>query len=267
MSTSSNATDVSVRAERIGVALVITICRPHAGNSIDLATANAIGDALEAACEDAAVRAVIITGEGDRFFCTGGDLKAYRSLDTASELANTFGRVRELLDAFEALPLPVIAAIDGYALGGGLELALACDLRFAAAHAKLGFPQAKLGLIPGWNGGERLVELVGKGQALHLLYTGEPLSAEQALQIGLVEATSNSQRALEYALAYTEKLAAVGPLALSVAKATTLSALRAPRIATRALADAEFARLWFTADHREAEAAFAEKRPPRFQGN
>lgn len=266
MSTSSNAFNASLCVERTGRALVVSICRPHAGNSIDLETADAIGRMLRSVREDHDLRAVIITGEGNRFFCTGGDLKAYRALDTRESLETAFSRVRQLLDEFEGLPLPVIAAIDGYALGGGLELALACDLRFAAEHAKLGMPQSRLGIIPGWNGVERLVELVGRGRAMQLLFSGEAISAADAEAIGLIEGVAKTGTAVDFALEFAQKLDKVGPLSLAAAKATGLATLRDDRKVSRELAKSELERLWFTADHREAEAAFAGKREPKFRG-
>jgi enoyl-CoA hydratase/carnithine racemase len=183
----------------------LTIFRPEAGNSVDQATAKALGDALRANRNDTTLRAVIVAGEGGKFFCSGGDLKAYRALKTKKQLGTAFGRVRKLLDDFEAFPLPVLAAIDGYALGGGMEMALACDLRFATEGAKLGVPQGRLGLIPGWNGAQRLVELVGRGAALRLLLTGEALTAAQAHAVGLVDELASGTSALDHALAFTER--------------------------------------------------------------
>jgi enoyl-CoA hydratase/carnithine racemase len=262
----SKETNAPVRCEKIGAALVLTIARPEAGNSIDIATAKALGHELATHRSDRSLRAVIITGEGRKFFCTGGDLKAYRALKTRSQLARAFGRVRKLLDDFEAFPLPVIAAIDGYALGGGMEMALACDLRIASAGTKLGVPQARLGLIPGWNGVQRLVQLVGRGVALKLLYTGEPVTAAAAFEIGLIDELADGPSALEHALGFAERLAKTAPLSLGATKAVVraslgLSAAGATRVATR-----QFERLWFTTDHREAEAAFTEKRVPVFVG-
>lgn len=266
MSTLSKETNAPVRREKIGTALVLTITRPEAGNSIDIDTAKALGAELASHRNDRSLRAIIITGEGGKFFCTGGDLKAYRALKTRPQLAKAFGRVRKLLDDFEAFPLPVIAAIDGYALGGGMEMALACDLRIASAGAKLGVPQARLGLIPGWNGVQRLVELVGRGAALKLLYTGEPVTAAAAFRIGLIDELAEGPSALEHALAFAERLAKTAPLSLGATKAVVRASLAlSPTGATR-VATKQFERLWFTSDHREAEAAFAEKRAPFFVG-
>jgi methylglutaconyl-CoA hydratase len=266
LSTLSKETNSPVRSERVGTALILTICRPEAGNSIDTATARALGDELLSNSRDRSLRAVIITGEGGKFFCTGGDLKAYRALKTPKQLATAFGRVRRLLDDFESFPLPVIAAIDGYALGGGMELALACDLRFASAGAKLGVPQGRLSLIPGWNGVQRLVELVGRGAALKLLYTGETITAANASSIGLVDELAEGPKALDHALAFAGRLAKTAPLSLGATKAVVRASVRLSAASATRVATKEFERLWFTIDHREAEAAFAEKRVPSFVG-
>src|ERR1700712_2517515 len=173
--------------EKIGVALVLTIDRVGAGNSLDLRTAEALSTAVSDAAANSDLRAIVITGAGDRFFCAGGDLKAYQAIESTELLESTFGRVRILLDQLESCPLPVIAAINGYALGGGMELALACDLRIATQGASIGFPQSRLGLIPGWNGVERLVETVGRSRAMDLLLKGERIDAKRAEEIGLID--------------------------------------------------------------------------------
>ena len=266
LSISTNDRDGPLAIECREAALVITICRAHAGNSIDLATAEALSAALKSANSDRDIRAVILTGQGGKFFCSGGDVKAYRALDSTEDLQQVFGRVRDLLDEIECFRLPVLAAIDGYALGGGLELALACDQRFASTDARLGATQARLGLIPGWNGAERLVETVGRPNALRLLYLAEPIIAARALEIGLVDEVASSGTALDAALQFCRRMAATGPLGVEGAKAVVFAGLASQRAAGRDAARRTFERLWFTDDHREAEAAFAEKRPAMLKG-
>ncbi len=173
--------------------------------------------------------------------------------------------MRKLLDQIEASPLPVIAAINGYALGGGLELALACDQRIATQRAQVGMPQSRLGLIPGWNGAERLVETVGRARAMHLLLKGERLEAARAEAIGLVDFVVEGS-ALQAAIDYAASLEDCAPLALRAGKQAVMSALRRPRAETRSLTSDLFAQLWFSKDHREAEHAFLAKRKPRFEG-
>lgn len=156
----------------------------------------------------------------------------------------------------------MIAAINGYALGGGAELALACDLRFASADAQIGFPQSRLGLITGWNGVERLVRLVGRAEAMRMLLTAERLSAAGALAKRIVDVVPGNGTALEYAVSFLSNLSAA-PLAISAVK-RAVRATSQPDVGD--VTAAIFEQLWFTDDHREAEAAFAEKRSPVFRG-
>lgn len=258
----SSAPDRGFREERTGGTLLLSLDRTAAGNALDETTIGALRARLDEAAGDLTLRCVILAGTG-RFFCAGGDLKAYLALSTREELQRVFGAARALLDAIEASPLPVIAAIDGYALGGGAELALACDLRVVGAGAVIGFPQLRLGIIPGWDGMERLVSLVGQGTTMRLLLTGERLSAEAASQAGLVDIVATD--ALHAALDIAAGLEGAAPLAIRGAK-EALRALGHGRADARQVAADIFARLWFTADHREAESAFAEKRKPNFHG-
>lgn len=259
---SSNVTDLSVRATESQGSLVLTIDRPEAGNSMSLETARAMRAALAESRDRTDLRGIVITGAGGKFFCTGGDLKAYRALETPEQLSSTFGFVREVLFDVEKHPLPVIAAINGYALGGGAELALACDLRFASRGATIGFPQSHLGLIPGWNGTERLVATVGRSTAMRLLLEARCVPAQEALEFGLVDHVPETQDALDYALAYLAELRAA-PLAVRAVK----SALQACCSASGSdMTSRIFEGLWFTEDHREAELAFVEKRQPVFKG-
>ncbi len=246
-----------------GAAFVVTITRPEAGNAIDVATAIALREALERAAHDDTVRGIVIAGSG-RFFCAGGDVKRYRSLRDAAELDAAFGEARALLDQVEACDKPVIAAIDGYAIGGGCELALACDLRIAGPGARIGLTQAKVGIVPGWHGVGRLVEVVGRARAAEMLLSARLLDAAQALQIGLVHSVCDDP--LAESLAFVERVAQCAPLAVAGAKRALLAAVREPAERARACADALLRELWFTDDHREAEDAFAGKRTPVFRG-
>lgn len=258
---SSSATSPPIIVTERGCALVIAIDRQQAGNSVSLETAEAIGAALAAARDRPELRGAVITGAGDKFFCTGGDVKAFRTIANAAELHLVFGAVRALLRAIEDHPLPVLAAINGYALGGGAELALACDLRFAAPNAEIGFPQARLGIIPGWNGIERLVRLVGRPRATRLLLQAARLSAAAALDAGLVDVVADAP--LSAALAFLDSLDGA-PLALRGIKQAIRTTDQPDPTAT---IEQIFEKLWFTSDHREAEAAFVEKRKPVFKGH
>lgn len=255
----------TLRIHEVDAAAVITLDRPEAGNSLSLEMAIEIQAVLDRYRARPDIRALVFTGAGDRFFCTGGDIKAYRKIETPAALEAAFSRVRDVLDAIEALEKPTVAAINGYALGGGAELALTCDLRFIASHAKFGFPQSRLGIIPGWNSTARLVEHVGRSVAMRLLYTGETLDAEGALALGLVDGVAQDD-ALARSLSFVGEMRSAAPLALGGAKKAVMAALRLPLLQARAIANQTFSDLWFTDDHREAERAFAEKRAPQFAG-
>lgn len=264
MTTSSKHSEQSVLVKKIGRALVLTINRPDAGNSISLGVAAAISRTLRAHRRSKDLWSVIITGSGDRFFCTGGDVKAYQALKTATQMERAFGTVRKMLDEIEAFDFPVIAAINGYAIGGGADLALTCDLRIASAGARIGFMHTKIGLISGWNGVERLVETVGRSTAMKLLLTGEKLSAAEAKGAGLIDIVTEGL-ALDEALRFTERLEEVGPLTLAATKRAVLAASRKPHSEARKISSNIFKKLWFSDDHREAEQAFVEKRRPVFR--
>ena len=254
-----------VTTERVGPAMVVRIERESSGNAISREVVAGLTEGIREAESAGGIAAVVITGHGRKFFAAGGDLKQYRELRTRSDLAAAFAGPRVLMDAIEALPMPVIAAINGYALGGGAELALAADLRIASKHTRIGFPYVKLGLIAGWDGMERLARCCGYGHAMHLLMTGEPIGAERAERIGLVSEVVSGD-VLDAALAHAERFAGYAPLALRATKLMLRRAFTVPAASAREEARASFADLWVSKDHREAEAAFVEKRPPKFEG-
>ena len=258
--------EAAVTTERRGETLVARLNRPHAGNAIDLALARELAALVHACAADRTLRALVITGAGPRFFCTGGDVKAYAKIASADELNKAFDLIRGLLDALEALHCPVIAAINGYAIGGGAELALACDLRVMDGAAQIGFPQSRLGILPGWDGMARLLPLVGRGAAARLLLTGTRIDASEALSLGLVHEVAPSGEALTRALAMAAGLIQAAPLAQAAIKAALRDACAGDAAGARGRAREAFARLWFSADHKEAEQAFAAKRVPRFAG-
>ena len=254
-----------VTAEQIGPAVVATIERESAGNAISREVVAGLANAVRRAGADDGVAALVVTGRGGKFFAAGGDLRQYRELRERSELATAFAGARALMDAIEALPMPVIAAINGYALGGGAELALAADIRIATRSARIGFPYVKLGLISGWDGMERLARCCGYGHAMHLLLTGEAIEAERAERIGLVSEVVDGD-ALDASLAHAERFAGYAPLSLGATKRALRRVFDAPGKSAREEVRASFADLWVSDDHREAEAAFIEKRTPKFTG-
>ena len=244
---------------------ILTLNRPEAMNAMghDLARdLEAALDRLEAAHE---VRAVVATGAGDRAFSVGGDIKerGAMSLDERWEHALRLGRCFHRL---EALPVPVIAAINGFCFGGGMEMAVACDLRIASERAEVGFLEVKLGVFPGAGGPARLTRLVGKGRAKLVLYTGRRFPAAEALAMGLVERVVPQGRLMEEACALAAEIAANGPLAVRALKRLVDTCYEADLAASQELARALRRPLDHTADMLEGVRAFEEKRPPRFQG-
>jgi enoyl-CoA hydratase len=249
-----------------GATRILSLNRPEAGNALSLELALALEDALLRCQDDQTVSAVIITGTGTKFFCTGGDVKRYSLITSPAALHEIFDRVAAVLDLIESHPLPVLAAVNGYAIGGGLELALACDMRFATSEASFGFPQVKLGIVPGWNGIERILNLVGRSTAMRLLLSGERVSAATALRLGLIDEVADQQPVLELALGFAAKLEQAAPLALRATKQAVNTTLNRSQSEARASTRELFRQLWFSADHKEAEVAFAEKRLPTFTG-
>ena len=244
---------------------ILTLNRPEAMNAMghDLARdLEAALDRLEAAHE---VRAVVATGAGDRAFSVGGDIKerGAMSLDERWEHALRLGRCFHRL---EALPVPVIAAINGFCFGGGMEMAVACDLRIASERAEVGFLEVKLGVFPGAGGPARLTRLVGKGRAKLVLYTGRRFPAAEGLAMGLVERVVPRDRLMAEARALAAEIAANGPLAVRALKRLVDTCYEADLAASQELARALRRPLDHTADMLEGVRAFEEKRPPRFQG-
>lgn len=255
-----------LNVQQIDTTLVLTLDRPDAGNSLSMELAQELCEVISNVPHRTDLRSIIITGAHEKFFCTGGDVKRYSKFQSPEELQQVFDQIITLMDMIEHAPIPVIAAINGYAIGGGLELALACDMRFAAQNAELGFPQSRLGVIPGWNGTERLLRNVGKGQALRLLLSGKRVSALEALNIGLIDVLSPSGEALKDALSFCAELNLCAPQSIAAVKKVVTATLEWTPSKARAMIRDEFARLWFTQDHKEAELAFAEKRKPVFKG-
>jgi enoyl-CoA hydratase len=256
---------VSIDVSRDGGVAVVTINRPDAMNALDVEHAEALASALSALAADADARAVVVTGAGEKAFVAGADIKFMRDLGVLE--ARRWGELGQgCANLLEVMPKPTIAAINGFALGGGCELALACDIRYAAATAKLGQPEINLGIIPGWGGTQRLARVAGVGVAKDLVLTGRTIDAEEALRLGLVSAVYPPAELLERTLETARSLAAKSPLALAYAKEALNLAALGEQHAHLETEERLFAMLFASEDQSEGMSAFVEKREPRFAG-
>ena len=251
-------------AREDGVA-VLTIDRPEALNALDVATLTGLRDRLLDLHDDDEVRVIVLTGAGDRAFAAGADIK-YMSGLSVDEAKGWGALGQEVGRLLETIPKPTIAAVNGFALGGGCELALACDLRYAASTAKLGQPEVNLGIIPGWGGTQRLARVCGVGVAKDLILTGRVVDADEALRIHLVNAVFEPGELLEKALETARALAAKGPLALAAAKAATNQALQGDHPENLISEGESFGDLFASEDTKEGLTAFTEKRQAQFKG-
>jgi enoyl-CoA hydratase/carnithine racemase len=244
----------------------VTLNRPDRRNALDRASIRELGRLGRELSADPGVRATIVTGAGDRAFCAGADLKERERMSEVE--------VREMLDLYRtelawlgSAPFPVVAALNGPALGGGLEVALTCDLRTAAPHAVLGLPETSLGIIPGAGGTQRLPRIVGVPRALELVLLGRRLNAEEALAWGLVNRVAPAGSALlDDTLAWLAPLLEGAPLAMRAALDAVRGALSQPLDAGLDAERRGYERCLTSEDRREALRAFAEKRPPVFRG-
>ncbi len=215
--------------------------------------------------KDVETRVVVLTGAGDRAFIAGADIKYMSGLDV--DQARAWGELgHEAARLLETMPQPTIAAINGFALGGGCELALACDLRFASSNAKLGQPEINLGIIPGWGGTQRLARATTLGFAKELILTGRTVGADEALERGLVNAVTEPDELMPSVMEAAIQLAAKSPLALEAAKQAINRALSGNHAKNLAREADRFGELFASEDAKEGLTAFAEKREPRFAG-
>jgi len=252
-----------IRVEREDSVAVVTVDRRDALNALDLPTLTELRDELRTLAGDGDVRAVILTGAGDRAFIAGADIKYMSGLDV--DEARAWGALgHEAARLLETMPKPTIAAVNGFALGGGCELALACDIRYASSNAKLGQPEVNLGIIPGWGGTQRLARVCGLGLAKELIFTGRTVDSEEALRIGLVNALHDP--VLDRARETAALLATKSPLALRVMKQLANQALGGKHEENLAAEADSFGELFGSEDAKEGLVAFVEKREPVFKG-
>jgi enoyl-CoA hydratase len=252
-----------IRVEREEAVAIVTIDRQEALNALDVATLTELRDRLLELADDDATRVVILTGAGEKAFVAGADIKYMSGLDV--DQAKQWGALgHETGRLLETMPKPTIAAVNGFALGGGCELAVACDLRYAASSAKLGQPEVNLGIIPGWGGTQRLARLSGLGVAKELIFTGRTVDAEEALRIGLVNAVHDP--VLEKAREVGTLLATKSPIALKLMKDLANRALSGVHAANLDAEGEMFGELFSSDDAKEGLTAFVEKREPRFLG-
>lgn len=245
-----------------GVA-VVTINRPEILNAMSDGLLRGLLRFFEEVANDPAVACVILTGAGEKAFVAGADIRAMQPLDAlAAREAAQLGHA--VCAAIERCPQPVIAAVNGFALGGGCELALACDLRLAAEHARFGQPEINLGIIPGFGGTQRLPRLVGKGRALEMILTGDMIDATEAWRIGLVNRVLPTAELLPEARRLAAKLAGKGRLALRLAKEAVVNGLELDLVRANRYEAELFALCFASADQKEGMQAFLEKRPARF---
>lgn len=242
---------------------VVTVNRPRKLNVLDRETFEALDGCFRDLAAAAAVRAVIVTGAGEKAFVAGADIAAIAGLDASG--GQEWSRLgQRVFDRIEAMTKPVIAAVNGLALGGGLELAMACHLRLAAEHAKLGQPEVKIGWIPGNGGSQRLPRLVGKGRALELMLTGDPITAAEAHRIGLVNQVVPGEELLAAARALADRILANSASATALVLQAVHEGLNMPLPQALEYEAALSGLAASSDDAREGTRAFLEKRPPRF---
>ncbi len=246
--------------------LTLTLNRPTKLNALNAATIEEIGAAVQLALNDAQVRGIVLTGAGDKAFVAGVDIAELAAIGSESLARRASERGQEVFGLIENSPKPVIAAVNGFALGGGCELAMACHLRIAADNARFGQPEVNLGLIPGYGGTQRLTQLVGKGKALELMLTADMVKADEALRLGLVNHVVPAAELLDFTRALLARILTKAPLAvgLCIDSVNAYFADDRPGYAVEASA---FGQCFASEDFKEGTQAFLEKRPAAFKGN
>jgi len=255
---------LSFEPDADGLALV-TIDRPEKLNALNQAVISELGEAFRMARDDRSVKALILTGAGEKAFVAGADIGELATVD-AIEAERLSRRGQEVFRTLETLRKPSVAAVNGYALGGGLELAMCCTIRIASPNAKLGQPEVKLGIVPGYGATQRLPRLIGRGRALELLLSGEPIDAAEAHRIGLVNALAPQDELIAAAKQWARKVIANGPLAIALTMESVDTGLDGGLQAGLRFESMAFGLTAASDDRREGTAAFLEKRKAVFTG-
>jgi enoyl-CoA hydratase len=264
-SKTAGPTLANVLYEKQGGIAFVTVNRPKVLNALNTPTWSDLRTAFEDARDDEAVGGVILTGAGDKAFIAGADIgELAQATAIEAEQASRFGQ--GVLDLIENLGKPVIAAVNGFALGGGCETAMACTIRLAVDSAKFGQPEVALGLLPGGGGTQRLPRLVGKGRALQLILSGEIISAQEAYRIGLVNEIVPAAELIARAEAILHKIASNAPVAVKFALEAANKGMETSQSEGLLLEAAYFGLCAATEDKKEGTSAFLEKRPPQFRG-
>jgi enoyl-CoA hydratase len=255
----------NILLEKKNAVAYVTVNRPKVMNALNMATMEELGTAFLDIRNDASIRVAILTGAGEKAFVAGADIGELTKLDAVSgkEYAH---RGQAVLDLIENLGKPVIACINGFALGGGCELALACTMRLASENAKLGQPEVKLGLIPGYGGTQRLARLVGKGQAMQMVLSGETITAQEAHRIGLVNEVMAAAELVPRAEAIAAKIVANAPLAVQYAMEAVNKGMETTLAEGLYMEATLFGVCCATEDKKEGTTAFLEKRAAQFKG-
>ncbi|MFN3200620.1 MAG: enoyl-CoA hydratase/isomerase family protein [Bradymonadia bacterium] len=264
MTTDDIKAEGPVKLSTEGALATLTIDRPKALNALNRETLEALEATIAEVAAKDEIRCLIVTGGGQKSFVAGADIAEMQTM--GPQQARAFaGLGHRVLAALEALPIPVIAAVNGYCLGGGCELALACDLVYAAENARFGQPEVKLGLMPGFGGTQRLTRRVGAMQAMELVFSGRQIKAPEALRLGLCLAVFSADELMAEVTRVARGIASQGPVAVRASKMAIRQGIEAPLAVANSLEQEAFAVLFDSADTQEGLSAFLEKRPPAFK--
>ncbi|MGY0691679.1 enoyl-CoA hydratase [Virgibacillus sp. FSP13] len=244
---------------------ILTLNRPEAANAMSRTLLDDLNECVHKIKQDKSIRCTIITASGEKVFCAGADLKERKGMNDEQTI-DAVRYIGETVTNIENLPIPVIAALNGSAFGGGLELVLACDIRIAAEHAKMGLTETSLAIIPGAGGTQRLTRLIGLGQAKRLIFTAKPIPASEAMEIGLVEQVSQSDTLLENAMEMAKRISQNGPVALRQAKTAINQGFQTDSTTGLTIEHLCYKETIPTKDRTEGLIAFKEKRKPIYEG-